>query len=181
MAGGCCVNENNDRSYNKWRWPARSTVRARERGETRLVHAAGDQALPLVQEAGQSLDAQPAPLAQFVDGDPMRLTQALANLLNNASKYTPRGGHIRVWTEAALGQVAIMVGDDGHGMEPAQLEHIFDLFAQLPSTRDSARRGIGVGLALVRGLVEVHGGRVAAHSDGPGRGSTFRIELRAVE
>jgi PAS domain S-box-containing protein len=146
-----------------------------------FLKSALELAQPLVRDAGQVLETAPTPAPVFVDGDAMRLTQALANLLNNASKYTPRGGHIQVWVETQPGSVVIGVRDDGLGMEAAHLEHIFDLFAQLPSTLGSARGGIGVGLALVRGLVEVHGGRVSASSEGPGKGSVFRVELPTVE
>jgi PAS domain S-box-containing protein len=156
-------------------------LRRRRVAVEEFVKAAVDLALPLMQDAGQSLESAPVPAPLFVDGDPVRLTQALANLLNNASKYTPRGGRIRVWAEAQGALVVISVQDNGYGIEASQLQHIFELFAQLPSTQGSARGGIGVGLALVRGLVEAHGGSVHAHSDGPGRGSTFRIELPAVD
>jgi PAS domain S-box-containing protein len=112
-----------------------------------------------------------------VEADAMRMTQVIVNLLNNAAKYTPAGGEIHL--EAGLsGQSAeIRVRDNGKGIERAALDRIFDLFIQLEPNAGGALGGLGVGLALVRRIVELHGGRVQAKSEGPGRGSEFIVRI----
>jgi signal transduction histidine kinase/integral membrane sensor domain MASE1/CheY-like chemotaxis protein len=111
--------------------------------------------------------------------DITRLAQALANLLNNAAKFTPPGG--RIGLEAAFegGRLELRVRDDGIGIEPKLLPYVFELFFQSATTPDRAHGGLGIGLTLVRTLVEMHGGEVSAHSDGPGRGSVFVLRLPA--
>jgi signal transduction histidine kinase len=107
-------------------------------------------------------------------GDPVRLAQIVANLLSNASRYTDRGGHIHVSARAdERDHVRIIVKDDGHGMSPALVARVFDMFVQGKSDGG----GLGIGLTLVRQLTEMHGGEVAARSDGPGCGSEFEIRL----
>ncbi|MEX0702547.1 MAG: ATP-binding protein [Planctomycetales bacterium] len=112
-----------------------------------------------------------------VDADPVRLVQVIENLLNNASKYTDRGGHISVSAERRGGTVAVRVRDDGIGIDPELLPRIFDLFTQSTRSLDRAQGGLGIGLTLVRSLVEGHGGHVAAHSAGAGTGSEFVVTL----
>jgi signal transduction histidine kinase len=116
-----------------------------------------------------------APLV--VDGDPVRLEQVLVNLLVNAAKFTPPGGEVSVAAARAGGEVTVTVGDTGSGIEAERLERVFEIFDQ--GSRDLARTqgGLGIGLAIVRGLVERHGGRVTAASPGPGKGSTFVVTL----
>ena len=115
----------------------------------------------------------------WVDGDPTRLEQVLLNLLTNAIKYTPAGGRIevRLWSEGQ--QVAIAVRDTGVGIDPETLPRIFDLFRQAERTLDRAQGGLGIGLTLVRSLVELHGGTVHAASAGLGKGSEFTVRLPA--
>jgi PAS domain S-box-containing protein len=125
------------------------------------------------QELSEALPAGPVWLE--ADGD--RLAQVLANLLNNAAKYTPEGGHIWLAAEAREGEVAIRVRDNGMGIAPEMLPHVFDLFAQAERTLDRSDGGLGIGLSLVKKLVEAHGGAVTAHSDGPGQGSEFVVRL----
>lgn len=110
-------------------------------------------------------------------GDHKRLVQVVANLLGNAAKYTPEHGHIRLrlWHDAT--EHILDVSDDGIGMAPALVERVFDLFAQAERTPDRSQGGLGLGLALVRSLVELHGGSVAASSGGPGQGSCFTVRL----
>ncbi len=120
----------------------------------------------------------PAPLT--VIGDPTRLTQVVANLLQNACRYTAPGGRIRVSAALVDGVVEIRVADNGMGIAPRDLPRLFEKFAQLGPTL-APRGGLGLGLALVRGLVSLHGGSVAAFSDGPGTGSVFVVRLPAVE
>ncbi|GAB2508495.1 hybrid sensor histidine kinase/response regulator [Lysobacter humi (ex Lee et al. 2017)] len=110
-------------------------------------------------------------------GDRTRLIQVVANLLNNAAKYSPDGSRIDVDVECGDGLVRIAVADDGQGIEPALLPHVFELFSQGRRSPDRAHGGLGLGLALVHHLVQSHGGTVAAYSDGPGRGSRFVVEL----
>jgi signal transduction histidine kinase len=115
------------------------------------------------------------PLVVEADGE--RLRQVVANLLSNASKYTARHGRIEVTLTAARGEGVIRVADDGIGIPPEKIGSIFDLFAQAGPAGSRAEAGLGVGLALVKRLVEVHGGTVSAHSDGPGKGSQFVVCL----
>ena len=141
------------------------------------VRAAAEQAHALIERQHHRLeiDLGDAPLP--VDGDRTRLMQVVANLLNNAAKYTPPGGHIRVDAQAVDGQIRLRVADDGIGMDPALLPRVFDLFTQAERSLDRSQGGLGIGLALVRSVVELHGGRVHAESAGLGRGSTFEVVL----
>ncbi|MCC2677055.1 MAG: chemotaxis protein CheY [Ramlibacter sp.] len=117
-----------------------------------------------------------------VDGDAIRLGQVLQNLLVNAAKYTPEGGEIRVATRREGRGVTVSVHDNGRGIRAEELDHIFELFAQGQTGPDSpTESGLGVGLALSRALVQMHGGSIAAHSEGPGRGSTFSFRLPLAE
>jgi signal transduction histidine kinase len=110
-------------------------------------------------------------------GDPARLAQVVSNLLSNAARYTPVGGHVTLATRIKDRTVQIQVTDDGNGIAPQLLPHIFDLFVQGNRQLDRAKGGLGIGLALVRNLVQMHGGQVSAYSAGEGRGSTFTITL----
>lgn len=114
-----------------------------------------------------------------VTGDPTRLVQVVGNLLNNAAKYTPRGGRVtlRAGDATQPGMLLIEVADTGIGIPSDMLEHVFDRFAQVPQHLDHAQGGLGIGLSVVKGLVEMHGGRVSAQSAGPGAGSLFRVWL----
>jgi signal transduction histidine kinase len=114
-----------------------------------------------------------------VDADPVRLVQVLANLLTNAAKYTPGGGGIWLTAECVGAEVVIRVRDNGVGIPAAMLPRVFDPFRQLDQTVGRAQGGLGIGLTLARSLVELHGGRVAAFSEGPGQGSTFVVRLPA--
>ena len=143
----------------------------------RVVADAAEQARPLVDARRHTLDVALGPDPVMVDGDHTRLVQVVANLLNNAAKYTPEGGHIEVTLATEHGQARLAVRDDGSGIGPDLLPVVFDLFTQGARTLDRAQGGLGLGLALVRKLVELHGGRVDAASAGPGRGSTFTVAL----
>jgi two-component system, chemotaxis family, CheB/CheR fusion protein len=122
-----------------------------------------------------TLDLQDEPL--WVHGDASRLQQVQINLLSNAIKYTPRGGHISLRVRAEANAAVIRVTDTGAGISPQMLESVFDLFVQAKHTLDHSNGGLGVGLTLVRALVELHGGTVVARSDGDGRGSEFAVRL----
>jgi CheY-like chemotaxis protein len=115
----------------------------------------------------------------WIDGDPTRLAQVVGNLLGNATKFTEPGGQVRVRLVAdPESQSAVLsVRDSGIGIEPTMLLHVFELFTQADQGLDRSRGGLGLGLALVKGLVEQHGGSVWAHSEGPGQGSEFNVLL----
>ncbi len=112
-----------------------------------------------------------------VVGDPARLQQIQANLLSNASKYSPRGGEVRLEVLRGDHDVLIRVSDNGRGISPEQLPRMFELFVQGDQSLDRSEGGLGIGLTLMKTLVELHGGEVEAHSDGPGSGSTFTVRL----
>jgi PAS domain S-box-containing protein len=112
-----------------------------------------------------------------LEADPTRLAQVVANLLTNAAKYTPEGGHITLTTERDGGEVVLRVRDNGIGIRPDMLPRVFDLFTQAERTLHHSQGGLGIGLTLVKSLVEMHGGTVSAHSAGPGRGSEFVVRL----
>jgi CheY-like chemotaxis protein/anti-sigma regulatory factor (Ser/Thr protein kinase) len=117
----------------------------------------------------------------WVDGDATRLEQVISNLLDNALKYTPPGGRIELLSEVEDGEVTISIRDTGVGISAELLPQVFDVFVQGSSTLDRAQGGLGIGLSLVRRLVELHGGNVYAESDGPGEGSTFTVHLPCIE
>ena len=124
-----------------------------------------------------SVELQFADEPLLVDADLARLSQVLVNLLNNAAKYTPRGGRIIIGVRKKAGAVLVSVRDNGIGMTDALRLRVFDLFVQGDRSLDRAEGGLGIGLTLVKRLVELHGGTVEAHSDGPGRGSEFIVSL----
>jgi CheY-like chemotaxis protein len=138
-----------------------------------VLAAAIETARPLVEHAGHDLAVDVEPGELWLDADPQRLAQVFANLLNNASKYTEPGGRIEVSLRSGEGEVVVSVRDSGIGMSPAQLAEVFDLFMQVDASLERTRGGLGIGLTLVRQLVEMHGGRVLARSEGLGRGSEF--------
>ena len=119
------------------------------------------------------------PRAGPVTGDPARLQQVVWNLLMNAVKFTPRGGRVELVLRGAGPHVEIVVGDTGQGIAPEMLPHVFERFRQADSSSTRAHGGLGLGLALVRHLVELHGGTVAAGSAGAGQGATFVVSLPA--
>ncbi|HVS03938.1 MAG TPA: CheR family methyltransferase [Thermoanaerobaculia bacterium] len=133
---------------------------------------------PLFEAAGQQLTVSLPPAGSvLVLGDVARLAQVTENLLANATKYTQEGGHVSLALEATDDTVELSVRDDGIGVEPGLLAHIFDLFTQAPTGLDRAKGGLGLGLALVRSLVEMHGGTVEAFSGGEGRGTEIVVTL----
>ncbi len=119
------------------------------------------------------VDAAPA----WVEGDESRLEQVATNLVSNALKYTPPGGRVRVVTREAPDHAVLEVSDTGDGLSPELRERVFELFFQADRTLDRAQGGLGIGLTLVKRLVELHGGTVQAYSDGPAKGSTFTVRL----
>ncbi len=134
---------------------------------------------PQIEQRRQVLTASVPRRGLPVDADPDRLGQVVSNLLTNAAKYTPAGGEIRVSGARDGDDVVLSVRDTGMGIDGEMLPRVFDLFAQETQAIDRAQGGLGIGLTIVRTLVEQHGGRVSAHSDGRGKGSEFVIRLPA--
>jgi PAS domain S-box-containing protein len=132
---------------------------------------------PLCIAAGQRLSVRLPDEPVWLHADGMRLVQLFSNLLNNASKYSERGGHIRLDAARERDHVVVRVRDDGIGIPPELMPSIFDMFTQAERSLERSRGGLGIGLTLVRQLVELHHGTVTAHSDGDGRGSEFVVRL----
>jgi PAS domain S-box-containing protein len=140
-----------------------------------------------IEQASASLDAKRHHFSVTQDGEPLsvdgdrkRLTQVLTNLLINAAKYTPEGGHVAMAVSATRQDVVVSVTDDGIGMTPELQAQVFELFVQGARAHDRAQGGLGIGLALVKSLTELHGGSVHAASEGPGDGRITVEELRLV-
>ena len=142
-----------------------------------VLREAAEQIKPVIDARKHSLTLEIAPEALTVCGDRTRLVQVAANLLNNAAKYTPDGGVLHVSLARHDGMAVLQVRDNGIGIGADLLPVVFDLFTQAERTPDRAQGGLGLGLALVKKLVELHGGAVEAHSAGQGQGSTFTVRL----
>ena len=142
-----------------------------------IIADAIEQARPLIEAHAHHLEVHLAPEAAFLMGDHKRLVQVFTNLLNNAAKYTPRGGRIQLIMEVGAHHIRFLVCDNGIGMSPDLLTRVFDLFSQAKRTSDRSQGGLGIGLALVKSLTELHGGSVRVHSDGVSAGSTFEVCL----
>src|SRR5690606_9004640 len=156
----------------------------RERLDLRqVIEHSFDAARSLIEEKGHALTVALPDEPVYVDGDSVRLTQVFGNLLTNAAKYTPNGGTIKltVETEDDGSTVAVRVKDDGEGIAPDMLERVFELFTQAHTPDSRTHTGLGIGLALVRNLVEMHGGYVNAAGDGPGCGAEFTVRLPLAE
>ena len=145
-----------------------------------VVRSAVETSRPLIDAGGQRLTLEIPPEPLVLEGDPIRLAQILANLLNNAAKYTEPGGRIDLSVARESRDVVISVRDTGIGIPPAMLPRIFELFTQVEHLADRAQGGLGIGLTLVRNLTEMHGGSVTARSEGPGQGSEFLVRLPLV-
>jgi PAS domain S-box-containing protein len=146
-----------------------------------VLDAAIETARPQVEARRHTLVVEPADRDVWLTGDAVRLAQVLTNLLNNAARYSEPGGTITVSTRlAGPDRVRIAVRDTGIGLTAESLQHVFDLFSQVDGGSQRSQGGLGIGLSLARRLVEMHGGTLTAASDGPGRGSTFTVELPAT-
>jgi signal transduction histidine kinase len=132
---------------------------------------------PLVEAARHQLAISIAPEQLTLEVDPVRLAQVIANLLNNAAKYTAEGGQIWLTALRDGDEAVVSVRDNGLGIPPDMLPRVFDMFAQVDHTLKRSQGGLGIGLTLARTLVEMHGGRIEAHSGGPGQGSEFTVRL----
>lgn len=142
-----------------------------------VIRSAVETSRPLIDAAGQQLAISMPPEPLMVRGDPLRLAQVFANLLNNAAKYMDQGGQIWLTVRREEGQAVIAVRDTGIGIPAESLPTIFDLFTQVQRSTQLAQGGLGIGLSLVRNLTELHGGTVTARSAGEGQGSEFTIRL----
>ena len=144
-----------------------------------LVERAVEASSPRLGGRDQTLRVELPKGQVILNGDPVRLAQVLSNLINNASKFSGPNSQIALTAEFAAGDLKISVRDQGAGIDPAFLPHIFDLFAQADQSLDRSQGGLGIGLTLVKHLVELHGGRVSARSAGVGRGTEVTIHLPA--
>jgi signal transduction histidine kinase len=146
-------------------------------GVADIVAAAVETVQPLLEQKKQSLQVESVDSGLCVRGDPVRLSQVVGNLLHNAAKYTGEGGSIVLATRMRAGKAEISVRDTGIGISQEAMPHIFELFTQIPSERVNTSGGLGIGLALVRALVELHGGEITVTSDGIDHGSEFTVRL----
>jgi signal transduction histidine kinase/ActR/RegA family two-component response regulator len=150
----------------------------RERIELRdVLNAAVETSKPVIEQRGHELLIDPPDGAIYLDGDLVRLAQVVSNLLNNAAKYTERGGRIWLTAEKKDGNAVVTVRDTGIGITSEVLPRIFEMFTQADSSANGSPGGLGIGLTLVRRLVQLHGGTITVHSGGRGKGSEFIIGL----
>lgn len=146
-----------------------------------IVRGAIDSSTPIIEKAGHKLIVSLPSEPIWVDADPVRLTQVFANLLNNAAKYTEENGTITVTVGREKNNgVIVSVRDTGLGIPADMLPRVFDMFAQVDRTLKRSQGGLGIGLALARNLIDLHGGHIEAHSEGPGRGSEFIVRLTGL-
>jgi len=155
----------------------RLTLRRKEVDIADVVHTAIEISRPAMDEARHTFNVTMPRGSVCVDGDIHRLTQAVANLLNNAATFTPRGGHIELRVELRGAEIVLSVEDDGIGISSEKLEDIFDMFIQADHSPDRVHAGLGVGLPLSQRIAEMHGGSIDVESAGPGTGSTFSMRL----
>jgi signal transduction histidine kinase len=146
-----------------------------------LARAAAEDHRAELEAARLALAVETPPSSVWVLGDAARLTQVIENLLNNACKFTDPGGQVRVAVEAMDGEALLTVADSGIGFSGDALPRMFEAFAQVDAALERSKGGLGLGLSVVRGLIELHGGRVAAASDGLGRGAVFTVRLPLTE
>jgi two-component system CheB/CheR fusion protein len=144
---------------------------------TALARATADDHRGTFASSGVELEVVDLGKPVWVDGDGTRLAQVLGNILTNSAKFTPRGGKTRLTVDANASEAVLRVRDTGVGWSAETEPHLFDRFVQAAQSIDRSRGGLGLGLALVKGLVELHHGTVTGHSDGPGRGSEFVVTL----
>lgn len=142
-----------------------------------VVDHAIEASQPQLQRAGHQLNVSVPEPAPWVDADPTRLAQVLSNLLHNAAKYTPDGGRITLTAQVSADEVSLCIADNGIGIPPAMLPHVFDLYTQVGHHAQRAQGGLGIGLSLARRLVTLHGGRLEAESAGTDQGSAFTVTL----
>jgi PAS domain S-box-containing protein len=144
---------------------------------TAVVGSAVESSRPLIEKWGHELTVTLPQEPIYLEADPTRIAQVLLNLLNNAAKYTEQGGRIALTAERDGGAVLLRVKDSGVGIPREMLPHVFEMFTQVDRSLERSQGGLGIGLTLVRNLVQLHGGTVWAHSDGPGKGSEFVVRM----
>jgi signal transduction histidine kinase len=142
-----------------------------------VVSTAVEAGRPIMKVREQTFTISSTPEPIVLEADPVRLGQVFTNLLINAAKYTPPGGHISLDTRTENGFVVVRVRDDGIGIADDKLSRIFELFAQAAPGSAASAAGLGVGLAVAKQLVELHGGEISVRSEGRGRGSEFTVRL----
>jgi CheY-like chemotaxis protein len=145
-----------------------------------VVESALEMSAPLVQRYGHHVAVTLPAQCPVIEGDRVRLVQIVENLLSNAAKYSEERGRITLEVQADGAELRIRVKDEGVGIPPQMLERIFDMFTQVDRSLERSRGGLGIGLTLVKRLVELHGGRVTAYSEGPRKGSEFVVALPVV-
>jgi CheY-like chemotaxis protein/anti-sigma regulatory factor (Ser/Thr protein kinase) len=145
-----------------------------------VVHQAVETCRSLAEDSGHELRVSVPESPIWVHGDPVRLAQVFSNLLNNACKFTEHAGKVSLVVERQSDEVAVSVTDTGIGIAPDKLESIFEMFQQVDQSLERTRGGLGIGLTLVKRLVELHGGRISVRSGGQGRGSEFIVRLRVL-
>jgi PAS domain S-box-containing protein len=155
----------------------RLELRKRPVSLTSVIESAIETSAPLIEAAGHRFTCELPGEPVYLDGDPVRLAQLFANLLNNAAKYTPDGGRMTLRAERRDQELIVSVKDNGIGFAPDMQARLFEMFSQDKPALERAQGGLGIGLALVKGLVELHGGRVEARSEGTGKGSEFIVHL----
>lgn len=146
-----------------------------------VINGAVEASRPLIEEHGHELTVDLPAAPVYLSGDVVRLAQVFLNLLNNAAKYTDRGGHIRLSAHCSGGEVIVSVKDTGVGIRSESLPRVFQMFYQVDHSLEKAGGGLGIGLSLVRRLVELHGGKVDARSEGAGKGSEFIVRLPVLD
>jgi PAS domain S-box-containing protein len=146
----------------------------------KVIQTAIEAVQPLIDAAAHDLTVELPEESVFVEADLARLSQVFSNLLSNAAKYTPRGGRVRLTASADNEGVRVVVADNGIGIRPEDLPRVFDMFVQIDRMEKREYAGLGIGLALVKSLVQMHGGTVSAHSAGPSQGSEFVVRLPGV-
>ena len=142
-----------------------------------VIESALEASRPLIEESRHELTVRLAPERVLLHGDPVRLAQVFSNLLNNAARYTEAGGRIELVAEPVEDSVVVTVRDTGIGIPPEMLPRVFEMFLQGSPSWERARSGLGIGLSLSQGIVQLHGGRIEARSPGPGRGAEFIVRL----
>ncbi len=147
----------------------------------RLIRDALQASMPLIESGRHQVALRLVDEPLWVDADALRLTQVFANLINNAAKYTPPGGALEIGLRSENGEAVAWVADNGVGLDAAMIERVFDPFVQVGSARHLAQGGLGIGLSLAKGFVELHGGSIHADSDGAGQGATFIVRLPLCE
>jgi signal transduction histidine kinase len=143
----------------------------------RTIDAVAELMRPQADAKGVRLDVDACSLGWAVAGDPDRLQQILANLVSNAVKFTPAGGSVALRLRAIDGRAELVVADTGAGIAPEFLPHVFERFRQAAPVTSREKGGLGLGLAITRHLVVLHGGTISAASDGPGKGATFVVRF----